>query len=95
MYVCVYMYVCIYVRLCRPIHLHVISAYFSPRTIEDQWWVSCPCGFATGNLALSTYWVGMWVGLRVDLEVVAKKKLQVPGWNRTPGFYLKFPYVNL
>ena len=92
MYVCVYIYVCLYVSLCRPIHR--ISAYFSPQSIEGQWWVSCPCGFATGKIALSTYWVGVWVGLRVCLELVAKTKLQVPGWNRTPGFYLKFPYVN-
>jgi hypothetical protein len=50
---------------------------------------------ATGKIALSTYWVGVWVDLRVGLEVVGKTKLQVPGWNRTPGFYLTFPYINL
>jgi hypothetical protein len=46
---------------------------------------------ATGKIALRTYWIGVWVSLRVGLEVVAKTKLQLPGWNRTSGFYLKFP----
>lgn len=82
------MYVCTYVSLCRPIHL--ISAYFSPRTFEGQLCVSCLCGFATGKIALSAYWVGVWLSLKVGLELVAKTKLQVPGWHRTPGFYLKF-----
>ena len=66
MYVCMNVCVYMYVSLCRPIHL--ISAYFSPRTIEGQQWVLCPSGFVSGKIVLGTYWVGVWVGPRASLD---------------------------
>jgi hypothetical protein len=34
--------------------------------------------YCTLGIALCTYWIGDWVGLKVDLDVIKKRKISCP-----------------
>jgi hypothetical protein len=41
----------------------------------SEWSASCPVCFTVGERALDTHWIGGWVGLRVGLGTVEKRKI--------------------
>jgi hypothetical protein len=44
----------------------------------SEWPASCPSHFTSGKTALGTHQVGGWVGYRVGLDIVVKRKLFCP-----------------
>jgi hypothetical protein len=46
--------------------------------------VSRPGRFTPEERALGIHWIGGWVGLRKDLEVMEERKIRAPAGNRTP-----------
>jgi hypothetical protein len=48
--------------------------------VGGEWSVSCPGRFIPGERALTTQWIGGWVGPRAGLDDVEKRKfLTLPG----------------
>jgi hypothetical protein len=45
---------------------------------EGEWSASSPGSFIPGERASGTYWIGGWVGHRVGLHAVEKRKISCP-----------------
>jgi hypothetical protein len=45
-----------------------------------EWSASCPGYFIPGD-----HWIGGWVGPRVSLDAVEKRKISCPYWELNPG----------
>jgi hypothetical protein len=43
-----------------------------------------PAALLSGEIVLSTHWIGGWVGPGVGLDAVAKRKTSAPAENRSP-----------
>jgi hypothetical protein len=49
-----------------------------------EWWASRPCRSKPGERAPDTHWIGGWVGPRVGLDAVGKRKI-LHCWEANPG----------
>jgi len=52
----------------------VLHAFLTSALDGSEWSVSHPDRFTSGVTALGTPWIGGLVGLRADLDAVAKRK---------------------
>jgi hypothetical protein len=50
----------------------------------DEGLASRSSRFTPGERTPGTHWAGHWVGPRTGLDVMAKRKIPVLAWNRTP-----------
>jgi hypothetical protein len=54
--------------------------FFTSAVIGGEWLASRPGRYTPGERAPGTHWIEGWVGLRVDLGIVEKRKfLTLPG----------------
>jgi hypothetical protein len=51
-----------------------LHAFLISTLVGGEWSASCPGHFTPRIRAPSTDWIGCWVGPRVSLDVVAKRK---------------------
>jgi hypothetical protein len=51
---------------------------------RGEWSASRPCHFTPGERAPGTHWIGGWVGPRVGLDAVEKRKI-LHSWESNPG----------
>jgi hypothetical protein len=57
-----------------------IHIFLTTALVGGEWSASRPCRFTHKERAAGTYWIGGWVGPRVDLDNVEKRKfLTLPG----------------
>jgi hypothetical protein len=57
-----------------------IRVFLTSALVGDEWSVSLPGRFSSGDTAFGTHWIGGWVGPRFGLEGVVKRKfLTLPG----------------
>jgi hypothetical protein len=51
---------------------------------RDEWSVSSSCRFTPGDRAPGAHCIAGWIGSRVDMKYVGKRKCIDPTGNRTP-----------
>jgi len=49
-----------------------------------EWSATCSSYFITGEWALTTHWIGGWMGYRAGLDTVAKRRNYSPCWESNP-----------
>jgi hypothetical protein len=53
----------------------IATPFFTTALYVGEWSASRPGRFTPGKIALSTHWVGSWVGLRAGLDTGEEKSL--------------------
>jgi hypothetical protein len=56
-----------------------------------EWSASRPCRFTSNERAPGNYWIWGWVGPRVGLDAVEKRKISFPCQKATPGCQARSP----
>jgi hypothetical protein len=60
----------------------------------DEWSVSRPGLCTPRERALDTHWIGGWVGPRVGLHTVVKRKITRPSRERNPDHLIVHPVAS-
>jgi hypothetical protein len=60
-----------------------VTPFLTSALHEGEWSASCPGHFTNGEGTPSSHWIGGWVGPRVSLDAVEKRKSLAPARDRT------------